>query len=81
MATKETIIIPEEKIIRIVFDLAVRLSSTDNLYLPPIVLSVLENITDPEVSFKDLEPAQQVIVLNFIIEMLPQLDTSTYQTE
>lgn len=81
MATKETIIIPEEKIIRIVFDLAVRLRSTDNLYLPQIVLSVLENIKDPDISFKDLEPAQQIIVLNFIIEMLPQLDTSTYQTE
>lgn len=81
MATKETIIIPEEKIIRIVFDLAVRLRSTDNLYLPPIVLSVLENITDPDVSFKDLEPPQQIMILNFILEMLPQLDTSTYQTE
>ncbi len=81
MATKETIIIPEEKIIRIVFDLAVRLRSTENLYLPPIVLSVLENITDPEINFKDLNKDHQVMVLRFIIEMMPQIDASTYQTE
>lgn len=81
MITAETVIIPQEKIIRIVFDLAVRLKSFENTDLAPIILLVLENIKNPEVSFDDLEPQQQIVVINFLIEMLPQIDTSTYQTK
>ncbi|MFZ5438054.1 MAG: hypothetical protein ACOZAK_03310 [Patescibacteria group bacterium] len=81
MITAEAVIIPQEKITRVVFDLAVRLRSFENIELAPIVLLVLENIKDPKTSFEDLEPAQQLLVVNFLIEMLPQIDISSYQTK
>ncbi|NCN45784.1 MAG: hypothetical protein COU63_02075 [Candidatus Pacebacteria bacterium CG10_big_fil_rev_8_21_14_0_10_36_11] len=65
--------ITKDKLPEFVFNLAVQFNNVEATELAPIVIKVIEKITEPQLSFSELSGEQQEIIIDFITEFLPQL--------
>lgn len=80
MATqREKLGITQEALPSYIANLAIKLMSTDNTYVPASVYQVLEIVPTPNLPFSELNSAQQAVVIKFLQEVLPQFDITEYQ--
>jgi hypothetical protein len=80
MAThREKLGIPQEALPSYIANLAIKLISTDNTYVPASVYQVIETVPASDIPFSELNNAQQSILIKFLEEVLPQVDISEYQ--
>lgn len=76
---KERLGVSEQALPGYVLNLAIKLKSMENAFLPTSVYQVLEKIPSPHLAFSELNLAQQAVVIKFLEEVLPQVDMSEYQ--
>lgn len=80
MATqREKLGISQEALPNYIANLAIKLMSTDNTYVPASVYQVLEKVPTPDLAFSDLNHSQQSVLIKFLEEVLPQFDITEYQ--
>lgn len=80
MATqREKLGVGQESLPAYIANLAIKLISTDNTYVPASVYQVLESVPTPAPPFTELNHAQQSILIKFLEEVLPQFDITDYQ--
>jgi len=80
MAThREKLGVAQEALPSYIANLAIKLMSTDNTFVPASVYQVLEVIPTPTLAFNELNHAQQAVIIKFLEEVLPQFDIEEYQ--
>ncbi|MCL4208697.1 hypothetical protein KJZ63_03645 [Patescibacteria group bacterium] len=80
MAThREKLGITQEALPGYIANLAIKLMSTDNTYVPASVYQVLDVIPTPTHAFSELNHSQQAVIIKFLEEVLPQFDITDYQ--